>query len=529
MKYPFFTLLSILLLPATLWAQLKAGFSMDKPAGCAPLAVAFTNTTTGASAAATYLWDFGNGNASVLRHPGALFQVGQTYTVTLTVTDGTQRSSASGTVTVYKKPEVDFTASASRGCAPFQVTFTSSSAAGSGTVGSYFWDFGDGTTMPASVSQVAHVYAAGVKQSVSLTVTNSYGCQSTKRTEDLVELLPVVKADFVSDKTFLCSIDEKVGFTNNSSGEGILSYSWDFGDGTTSTQKDPEHVFHKKGTFPVRLAVSSSLGCSDTVVRTAYLNVANFQSAVTAPAVICKGSEVVLKNGSTPRPTGSSWTIDGAPAGPVDTAGAIKHTFTTLGVHTIQLANQFGTCSDTTTSTVEVKGLPSLKGFIAEPQGICGAPVTVNFRDTTSGATAWGWNFERLSYPPDVQSTLQAPSKHFYGEGTYRVTLWVTDAAGCESSVEQEVNLRKPQAYIRATDNNGHDACDSLVKRFKMETEERLTSFTWHFSDGTTSKETEPEHVFKPGNHSVWLTFTNDKGCTNTTYYGLDIQAWTRP
>src|SRR5579871_917180 len=102
-------------------AQLKADFTIDKNAGCSPLTVSFTNTTTNASSAATYKWDFGNGNTSALINPGATYVTEKTYTVTLTVTDGANTSTQTKQITVYKKPVVDFSASPVKGCLPLPV------------------------------------------------------------------------------------------------------------------------------------------------------------------------------------------------------------------------------------------------------------------------------------------------------------------------------------------------------------------------------------------------------------------------
>jgi len=83
------------------FAELKANFTVDNTGGCSPLAVSFTNTTTGASSSVKYKWDFGNGNTSTLVNPGATFKDEKTYTVTLTATDGAQTSVKKMDIVVY--------------------------------------------------------------------------------------------------------------------------------------------------------------------------------------------------------------------------------------------------------------------------------------------------------------------------------------------------------------------------------------------------------------------------------------------
>src|SRR5580692_8285425 len=115
-------------------AQLNADFSIDKPGGCSPLAVAFTNRTSGASPSAVYTWDFGNGNTSQLMNGGAIYTTEKTYTVTLTVQDGGNQSVSTQQVKVYGPPSVDFTASTAKGCLPLPVTFTGNASSASGSI-----------------------------------------------------------------------------------------------------------------------------------------------------------------------------------------------------------------------------------------------------------------------------------------------------------------------------------------------------------------------------------------------------------
>jgi PKD repeat protein len=243
------------------YAQLKADFTVDKTGGCSPVSVSFTNASTGTTSGTTYEWDFGNGNTSSLKNPGAIFREEKQYTVTLTVKDGDQTSTKTQIVTVYKKPVVEFSASLEKGCAPLPVTFTSTAAAGDGTITQYFWDFGDGFTQQTAGQQLEHTYASDLIPSVSLTVTNSFGCQATLLKEKMITVLPKLTSAFNADEKVLCKISDAANFINSSSGPGVLSYVWDFGDGTTSTSKDPTHVFSTKGTYTIKLKVSSSEGC----------------------------------------------------------------------------------------------------------------------------------------------------------------------------------------------------------------------------------------------------------------------------
>src|SRR5688500_7428360 len=127
-------LLSCFISVITAHAQLKADFTPDKTGGCSPFTVSFNNTTTAASAAATYKWDFGNGNTSTLKSAGATYKDEKSYTVTLTVKDGSQTSTKTHTITDYKKPVIDFTASPIKRRSPLPLTFNSASPARDGSI-----------------------------------------------------------------------------------------------------------------------------------------------------------------------------------------------------------------------------------------------------------------------------------------------------------------------------------------------------------------------------------------------------------
>src|SRR5579863_9404979 len=103
--------------------QLTARFTADQTGGCGPLVVHFSNQTSGASAAASYQWDLGNGNSAVVADPVATYTKPGSYTVVLTVQDGTQSSTFSQVITVYQPPTASFTIPVSKVCSPSAVTF----------------------------------------------------------------------------------------------------------------------------------------------------------------------------------------------------------------------------------------------------------------------------------------------------------------------------------------------------------------------------------------------------------------------
>lgn len=125
----------------------------------------------------------------------------RSYTITLTVKDGRQTSSASQPVTVYKKPTVNFSFSPVKGCAPFPVSFAGNWSAGDGAIAKYLWGFGDGITAEgANLQQTTHTNNTASSQTAILTVINSYGCHATSEQPGIIILQPI-QADFSIPKT----------------------------------------------------------------------------------------------------------------------------------------------------------------------------------------------------------------------------------------------------------------------------------------------------------------------------------------
>jgi len=503
-------------------AQLNAGFTADTNGGCSPLTVHFINTSS-ASSSAVYQWDFGNGNRSALKDPGAVFLEPGKYNVILTVTDANQTLSSSQTITVYKKPVFDFSSSLEKVCTPEPVPFTAKATADEGTIADYLWDFGDGYTEHTYGASVSHIYQTPQEPQVRLSVTDNHGCTNSKTINNIIKVFNGVKADFEADKTFICIQSDPVQLINKSQGEGPLQYTWDFGDAVTSTDKDPVHVFSKKGNYTVSLAIENPNGCKSSVVKTSYLNVGNFKSQMNVPDFTCQNSMVSLQNTSVPAPTDYSWSIDGVTYSYYYNGWYAY----AAGEHTIQLMNKFGTCEDTITKKIKVNPLPHPTGFVTQIPKYCFPPVTVNFQDTTAGAVKSEWNFYTYA-PSTIQATGKTAAYTFTYANNFGITLYVTDSNGCRNSITQDVNITQPSVSLQAIDVNGI-TCESLTRKFKMYSNTPLASFVWDFGDGTTSTEAEPEHTFKTGSYVVTLKYITKDGCSGQQVNTINFTVYPQP
>jgi beta propeller repeat protein len=152
-------------------------------------------------------------------------------------------------------PVANFAASLVSGKAPLKVTFTDKST---GSPVSWKWSFGDGTS--STTKNPAHIYSKAGKYTISLTVKNDAGSNTTAK-KNYINVAAPIKAPIAafsasprSGKTSL-----KVQFTDKSA-NSPTSWKWNFGDGTYSTQKNPSHTYRKVGKYTVSLTVKNAKG-----------------------------------------------------------------------------------------------------------------------------------------------------------------------------------------------------------------------------------------------------------------------------
>jgi gliding motility-associated-like protein len=495
-----------------------ARFSADKTGGCGPLVVHFTNQTSGASAAATYQWDLGNGNSAVVADPVATYTQPGSYTVVLTVQDGSQSSTASQVITVYQPPTAAFTVSATQVCSPTPIQFTSTSTAGSGAITGYLWDFGDGTTASGALASVGHGYQTAGTEWVSLTVTDAYGCTATRVDSALLTILPHLQVGFSENNQVLCTVASPVQFTNTTTGPGTLSYQWNFGDGNTSAAVNPAYTYGAKGTYTVILTATSSLGCTASDTQTNVLNVANYQAGFTLSPIVCQSAPDVFVDQSTPVPTSEQWMVDGVGVTLPGTPPII-YNFSTAGVHTVTQTDYFGTCVQNVTKTVTVNAVPVIPAFDMVPQGFCGAPEAVTFTDHTPGAVKWGW-IPYYNYGPGSDTVFGGPANTIpITQSNSSVELIVTNAAGCTATLSQFLAIDPPAYIAEETDGGPDQSCETpLTKSYAVETPAQIASYTWNFGDGTTSASPTPTHTYSgPGIYNPVLQWTDIHGCTGSS------------
>ena len=166
-------------------------------------------------------------------------------------------------------PTADFSGTPRSGTKPLTVNFTDLSQY-TGSISSWAWNFGDGGS--STQKNPSHTYNTAGSYTVSLTVTDQNGTDSETKTNYISVADPAQPptAEFSGTPTSGAT-PLTVNFTNLSTGD-VNSYSWNFGDGGSSTQANPSHTYTTPGNYTVALTVSGP-GGSNTNTKNNYISV----------------------------------------------------------------------------------------------------------------------------------------------------------------------------------------------------------------------------------------------------------------
>lgn len=250
-----------------------------------------------------------------------------------------------------------------------------------------------------------------------------------------------------------------VQFTDLSAGTPT-SWAWNFGDGTTSTEQHPNHVYTAPGSYTVTLTATNA-GGSHTVTRQSVVIV---QSPAQAPvASFTSGTttgtaplSVPFTDTSTGSPTSWSWNFGD---GTTSTQQNPTKVYSTPGAYTVTLTatNASGSHTVTRTDLVVVSAPAPAPVASFTPSATTGvAPSTVAFTDTSTGSpTSWSWNFGN-----NKTSTQKNPSAVFATPGTYTVTLTATNAHGSSTTTRTVVITAPavPITWVRSYRADGDDS-----------------------------------------------------------------------
>lgn len=495
-----------------------ANISASSTISCrAPFSVSFNSN---ASPGVSYLWNFGDGNTSTQANPVHTYTTPGTFTVSLTVRNafGCSYTDTRTNYIQIQPTVINFTSNVQQGCAPLDVAFTDLSTSLDPII-SRQWDFGDPASGAANTSTLAnptHTYSNVGNYIVTFTITTQGGCVATISQIIRVGNPPYI--NFTVSDTEVC-VNTPIIFTDQS-GIGPTSYLWNFGSATANTP-NTTYTYDQPGTYTVTYTVGQNGCTSDTSITIVVLDpLADFTFTVDCNIF----GRVTFANNSV-NATSYLWSFGDAPPTSSTQVNPVK-TYTAAGTYNVTLTafNVQTGCSAEMIRPVTISN--TIADFIADSTIGC-MPFTVNFINNSVGAgLTYLWNFG----PPGTTSTQQHPSHTYNQQGTFTVTLTVTDINGC-------THTRSRNAYIRVSDvtpdfvaqtpygclpRSGTPApVINFIDQSTTPPGVSINSWTWDFGNGiqTFSMPANPPPTPVPrsysiaGQYTVSLTVTTNLGC----------------
>jgi len=478
---------------------ISANFTATPFSGIAPLNVQFSDNSSGEIT--SWSWDFGDGGTSILENPVHTYTDPGTYTVSLTISgDGGESTEIkTDAIEVYGAVEANFTSDFTDGIAPLTVNFTDTST---GSYSSWLWDFGDGGT--STLANPSHEYTTPGVYSVTLSISGDGGIDDEIKT-DYITIYTPVTANFTGSPTSGIA-PLSVTFTDASTGD-YSSWSWDFGDGNTSTLTNPSHEYTTPGIYTVSLIVSGD-GGTDDEIKTVYITVyapvvADFTGSPTSGIAPLS---VTFTNTSTGDYDSYAWSFGD---GGTSTLANPVHIYTDPGTFTVSLtvSGNGGESTETKTAIITVYGAVVANFTSDMTQGI--APLMVNFTDTSTGTiSSRSWAFG-----DGGTSTEQNPSHQYTTPGIYTVSLIVSGDGGTDEEVKTDhITVHTPVvADFTFSPTTG---TAPLIVTFTNTSSGDYDTLSWDFGDGSPlSNEINPIHTYnEPGLYPIILIASGPGG-----------------
>ncbi|MCR1024373.1 PKD domain-containing protein [Cellulophaga baltica] len=469
----------------------------DVTSGAPSLVVQFTGDTSSdpdTGDTLTYAWDFGDGSTATTANTSHTFTTAGTYTVTLTITDdGAPALTSTDTITIIvtaanQAPTAVATSDILTGEVSLAVQFTgdTSSDPDAGDVLSYTWDFGDGTT--ATTANPSHTFTTAGAYNVTLTVSDdgTPALSSSEATITITVTAPanqaptaVATSDIITGEASLA-----VQFSGDTSSDpdtgDILTYAWDFGDGTTATTANPSHTFTTVGTYDVTLTVTddgtpalSSSEATITITVTAPANQAPI--AVADNYSVIKGTNNnlfnVIENDSDPDGDTLTVTLELFPLNGTATMSGnqISYSPNINFVGTDQIGYQIsdgngGTDDGLITVTVSAPANQAPVAVASGPTTTTIGAVENFYADSSSDPD--GDNLTYLwDFGDTTTSNLINPTHSYTTAGPYTVTLTVTDNGSPVLSDTEVILINVTGATPTATFSNSQIVTDANPSR----------------------------------------------------------------
>jgi gliding motility-associated-like protein len=482
----------------------QANFSVKNNKGCIPYTPDFENKSVGVPSNATYTWYFSNGDSAVGQQPNYVFTKAGVYSVTLAITSPSgcnDTKTINNSITVLQAPVATFSHNNPVSCSiPHEVNY----APALKNSKAWTWDFGDGET--STQKNPKKIYTTPGVYDVTLTITDNNGCENTFTKKRLVKVNTQI-AQFNPSVDHGC-IPLKVNFSNNSQSYfGITKYEWDFGNGKTSNQQQPNITYNQAGTYYPKLIIKDNNGCSDTMVFDSIpVGIKTNPNFYTNRRAGCTKDMRIVEfynktNTLSQRVDSFYWDFTNITS--TDVHPIIDYV-THPGVYDVKLVSYSNGCADTLVKKDYVTiYMPDADAHITEDPCVLD---TVNFKNTSIGGHIFSWTLD-----DDTVSQTQEFDR-FLNPGSYHLELFVKDTiTGCWDTKEYTIEIREP---LNPGFTVNVDSICANTNFLVQDTTPNIVLSTWQFGNGTNATgKTQTPFYYNPGIYDITLNVTDIYGC----------------
>lgn len=479
----------------TVWPRPIASFKVND--GCTGDALSFATNSVGA---VSHEWTFGDGNTSTAANPSKGYSSPATYNVRLIVTSVNGcKDTTNSNVTVNPRASVSFT-NPSGLCVGASASFTNTSTLSTGTM-TYQWNFGDGNS--GGATNPTNTYTSAGNYTVKLTATTDKGCANTATSSVLVYAKPT--ANF--NVNAACA-GSTVTFNNTTVGGS--TYTWDFGDATTSTLASPTKIYASAGTYTVKLTATNANNCSDVFTKTIVIH-ANPTANFTATDR-CLGQSISFTNTS----TGANDVLWQFGDGNSSNSYNPNYTYGNAGSYSVVLnIESVNGCLSSVTKTVNVFALPKAAFSVNNASQCINGN---NFVYTDNSTIALGIYTRLWSLGDGSTSTIANPSKTYGTSASLNVKLVVTSSNGCKDSITSSVSVH-PKPTANFSINNPAQCLNGNLFAFTdaSSLSQGSSTLSWNLGDGSTASGTSTVRKYaSAGTYTVRLGVASDFGCIDS-------------
>ena len=407
---------------------------------CVGESVQFVNQTTPTSA--KMYWDFGDGKGFVLNNNANIalnYGAAGTYVVTLKADISGCEATETQKVYQFVVPKASFTVTSGR-CDGQPFTFQNNSSIATGTFGSK-WFFNHPDSNSNDPSPKYNFNTSGSK-SVKLVVKSEFGCKDSQTRTVTVFESP--KVAFSYDATCIRTATQ---FTNQTPAVAgaVPNYTWQFGDGKSSTAASPKHNWSSLGQSTVKLKVKLDNGCEDSLSKTVDVLIQPTADFLASP--ICSGEELSFLNKSTTA-SGTmsySWEFGDNSTSSLENPKKQYSVKQTTAYNVTLVVRLKDGCADSITKAVTVQELPKTCDFVGTPDyqfafyGLSLEPADDLMVAGGQSGIDYTWTVAGLG----IKNSKDLAAKVNYDlqqDGVYTVTLKsVVRTTGCECSKTKQV------------------------------------------------------------------------------------------